>query len=146
MKNILTFIFLIISTFAFGQRPGGQAPGGEKIKAMKIGMITNELKLTESQAEKFWPIYNAYSDEKNDVHQQIRRLSRNNGENQSNAEALKNQDKILDLQQSELDITKKYRDSFMKVISPQQYSSLLATERKFNQMLLDKLKERQGRN
>lgn len=146
MKNTLTFIFLIISTFAFAQRPGGDGPGGEKIKAMKIGMITNELKLTESQAEKFWPIYNAYSDEKNNIHLQIRRLSKNNGQNQSNEEALKNQDRILDLQQKELDVTKKYRDSFMKVISPQQYSSLLATERKFNQMLLDKLKERQGRN
>jgi Spy/CpxP family protein refolding chaperone len=146
MKNVISFILLIISTLSFGQRPNGQAQGGEKIKAMKVGMITNELRLTESQAEKFWPVYNAYADEKNEIHQQVRKLSRNNGENQSDAEAIKNQDRILALQQSELDVTKKYRDSFMKVITPQQYSSLLATERKFNQMLLDKLKERQGRN
>ena len=146
MKNVISFILLIISTLSFGQRPNGQAQGGEKIKAMKVGMITNELRLTESQAEKFWPIYNAYADEKNEINQQVRKLSRNNGENQSDAEAIKNQDRILALQQSELDVTKKYRDSFMKIISPQQYSSLLTTERKFNQMLLDKLKERQGRN
>jgi Spy/CpxP family protein refolding chaperone len=146
MKNVISFILLIISTLSFGQRPNGQAQAGEKIKAMKVGMITNELRLTESQAEKFWPVYNAYADEKNKIHQQVRKLSRNNGENQSDAEAIKNQDRILALQQSELDVTKKYRDSFMKVITPQQYSSLLATERKFNQMLLDKLKERQGRN
>jgi Spy/CpxP family protein refolding chaperone len=146
MKNAISFILLIMSTLSFGQRPNGQAHGGEKIKAMKVGMITNELRLTESQAEKFWPIYNAYADEKNEIHQQVRKLSRNNGENQSDAEAIKNQDRILALQQSEVDVNKKYRDSFMKVITPQQYSSLLATERKFNQMLLDKLKERQGRN
>ncbi len=144
MKNIFLYILLIISTISFGQRPGGNPPGGERIRAMKVGMITNELKLTESQAEKFWPIYNNYSEEKNEIHQEIRRLSKRPGEDLSNNELMKRQDKILELQQDELNITKKYRDNFLRVISAQQYSSLMAAERKFNQMLLDKLKERRG--
>ncbi|MCP9761533.1 Spy/CpxP family protein refolding chaperone [Lacihabitans soyangensis] len=144
MKNIFLYISLIISTISFGQRPGGNPPGGERIRAMKVGMITNELKLTESQAEKFWPIYNNYSEEKNEIHQEIRRLSKRPGEDLSNNELMKRQDKILELQQDELNITKKYRDNFLRVISAQQYSSLMAAERKFNQMLLDKLKERRG--
>ncbi len=142
MKNIFLYTFLIISTVAFGQRPGGNPPGGERIRAMKVGMITNELKLTESQAEKFWPIYNNYSEEKNEIHQQIRRLTKRPDENLSNGEVMKRQDKVLELQQDELNVTKKYRDNFLRVISAQQYSSLMAAERKFNQMLLDKLKER----
>ncbi|HLO43596.1 MAG TPA: Spy/CpxP family protein refolding chaperone [Leadbetterella sp.] len=144
MKNIFLYISLIISTISFGQRPGGNPPGGERIRAMKVGMITNELKLTESQAEKFWPIYNNYSEEKNEIHQQIRRLTKRPDENLSNSEVIKRQDKILELQQDELDITKKYRDNFLRVITAQQYSNLMAAERKFNQMLLDKLKERRG--
>jgi Spy/CpxP family protein refolding chaperone len=144
MKNIFLYTLLIISTVAFGQRPGGNPPGGERIRAMKVGMITNELKLTESQAEKFWPIYNNYSEEKNEIHQQIRRLHIRPDENLSNNDAMKRQDKILDLQQEELNVTKKYRDNFMRVITAQQYASLMSAERKFNQMLLDKLKERRG--
>jgi Spy/CpxP family protein refolding chaperone len=144
MKNIFLYILLIISTISFGQRPGGNPPGGERIRAMKVGMITNELKLTESQAEKFWPIYNNYSEEKNEIHQQIRRLTKRPDENLSNSEVIKRQDRILELQQDELDITKKYRDNFLRVITAQQYSSLMTAERKFNQMLLDKLKERRG--
>jgi Spy/CpxP family protein refolding chaperone len=142
MKNILLYISLLISTVSFGQRPPGNPPGGERIRAMKVGMITNELKLSESQAEKFWPIYNNYSEEKNEIHQQIRRLHTRPDENLSNNEVMKRQDKILDLQQEELNVTKKYRDNFMRVITAQQYASLMAAERKFNQMLLDKLKER----
>lgn len=141
-------LFLIISVLFFGlstqaQRPDG-GPKGDRIKAMKIGMITQELKLTESQAEKFWPIYNAYSDDRNEIFRDIRQLSRNH-QNLNSNESLKRQDEILDLRQEEINLTKKYRDSFLKVISPQQYSSLMETERKFNQMLLEKLKERNGR-
>jgi hypothetical protein len=144
MKSLFLYIALIISNISFGQRPGGNPPGGERIRAMKVGMITNELKLTETQAEKFWPIYNNYSDEKGGIHQQIRKLTKRPDENLSNAELMKRQDQILELQQEELNITKKYRDNFLRVISAQQYSSLMAAERKFNQMLLDKLKERRG--
>ena len=144
MKNIFLYILLTTSSLAFAQRPGGNPPGGERIRAMKVGMITNELKLTESQAEKFWPIYNNYSDEKNEIHHQIRRLTKRPDENLSNSEIIKRQDKILELQQEELNVTKKYRDNFLRVISAQQYSSLMAAERKFNQMLLDQLKERRA--
>lgn len=140
MIYILSFLLIGMSTFA--QRPDG--PKGDRLKAMKIGMITQELKLTESQAEKFWPIYNAYSDDRNEIFRDIRQLSRNN-QSLNNNEALKRQDEILDLRQEEINLTKKYRDSFLKVISPQQYSTLMETERRFNQMLLEKLKERNGR-
>lgn len=144
MKNIFLYILLSISSLSFAQRPGGNPPGGERIRAMKVGMITNELKLNESQAEKFWPIYNNYSDEKNEIHHQIRRLTKRPDENLSNSEIIKRQDKILELQQEELNITKKYRDNFLRIISAQQYSSLMTADRKFNQMLLDKLKERRA--
>ena len=36
----------------------------EKIKSLKIAFITERLALTEAEAQKFWPIYNAYDTEK----------------------------------------------------------------------------------
>lgn len=144
MKNILLLLAILTCSVAFGQRPGGNPAGGDRIRAMKVGMITNEVKLSESQAEKFWPIYNSYSDEKNNIHQEIRRITKRQDENLSNNEAMKRQERVLELQQEELDITKKYRSSFLQVITAQQYSSMMSAERKFNQMLLDKLKERRG--
>ena len=34
----------------------------EKIKALKIAFITEELNLTSNEAEKFWPVYNKYDE------------------------------------------------------------------------------------
>jgi Spy/CpxP family protein refolding chaperone len=129
---------------ATAQRPqgGGQS---DKIRAMKVGVITQELNLSESQAEKFWPIYNNYSDERNEIFKEIRHLSKS-GTHADSEEAIKKQDEILELRQKEITLTKKYRDSFLKVISAQQYAKLMDSERRFNQMLIEKLKERRQNN
>ena len=144
MKSLVTIIIIFIQVQIFAQ--GGHRPnGGEKIRAMKVGLITEELNLSESQAEKFWPVYNAYSDERMAIHHQIRELTRrNNG--LSNDELLNRQDEIMDLRQKELNVVKKYRESFLRIISPKQYSDMMESERKFNDMILQKLKERHERN
>jgi hypothetical protein len=38
----------------------------EQIKAAKVAFITNELDLTSSEAEKFWPIFNAFDEKQQD--------------------------------------------------------------------------------
>ena len=77
MKSLVTIIIIFIQVQIFAQ--GGHRPnGGEKIRAMKVGLITEELNLSESQAEKFWPIYHSYSEERTHIHQQIRKLERPN--------------------------------------------------------------------
>jgi hypothetical protein len=52
MKKIVIILFFI-SAGLFAQRDRH-----DKIKTLKIGYITQELSLTPSEAEKFWPIYN----------------------------------------------------------------------------------------
>ncbi|WP_321538430.1 hypothetical protein [Flavobacterium piscinae] len=51
------FICLIFTSTGFAQ--GGKR---DKVKALKTAFITNELSLTSQEAEKFWPIYNAFED------------------------------------------------------------------------------------
>lgn len=55
MKHIsILILFISISLNSFGQ------DRHEKIKALKTAYITEQLSLTKAEAEKFWPIYNAY--------------------------------------------------------------------------------------
>lgn len=55
MKKAL-FLFLSLLTFtAFGQDDRHS-----QIRAMKTAYITEELNLSASEAEKFWPVYNSY--------------------------------------------------------------------------------------
>ena len=39
----------------------------EKMKALKIAFLTDELDLTSKEAEKFWPAYNAYDEKINNL-------------------------------------------------------------------------------
>ncbi|WP_340154759.1 hypothetical protein [uncultured Winogradskyella sp.] len=59
-KTIFTVLLtLFVTTSIFAQRPDR-----EKIKTLKIAHITEQLDLSKSEAEKFWPIYNANEEAK----------------------------------------------------------------------------------
>ncbi|MGB0879043.1 MAG: sensor of ECF-type sigma factor [Polaribacter sp.] len=63
MKKILFFTTLLffVSFLAYAQKPIKGIVRAAKIKAIKIAFLTEQLDLTSSEAEKFWPVYNNYS-------------------------------------------------------------------------------------
>jgi hypothetical protein len=61
-------IFLLLT--AFGLHAQGRfKEKKEQIKALKNAFISTELNLTPTEAEKFWPLYNAYEDKKRETKQ-----------------------------------------------------------------------------
>lgn len=62
MKLLNVFITLLffssLSTFAQNEMKEKR----EQIKSMKVAFLTTELDLNSSEAEKFWPIYNAFEE------------------------------------------------------------------------------------
>lgn len=62
MKLLNVFIALLffssLSTFAQNEMKEKR----EQIKSMKVAFLTTELDLNSSEAEKFWPIYNAFEE------------------------------------------------------------------------------------
>lgn len=146
MKYISIGILLMLSLNAFSQGAGranstnpGTSTQQDRILQIKIAKLTSDMKLTKSQAEKFWPIYNSFDNQRKEIRREIRLLSRNFSEDD---DAYKKQERIQELKQKELDITRKYKGDFLRVISEQQYGIMLVSEERFNQVLLDKLKER----
>ena len=69
LRNLVfaLLFFSSFSTFAQGEKMKEKR---EQIKAMKVAFITTELDLNSSEAEKFWPIYNAFEDENNKLRRQ----------------------------------------------------------------------------
>lgn len=146
MKYISIGILLMLSLNAFSQGAGranstnpGTSTQQDRILQIKIAKLTSDMKLTKSQAEKFWPVYNSFDNQRKEIRREIRLLSRNFSEDD---DAYKKQERIQELKQKELDITRKYKGDFLRVISEQQYGIMLVSEERFNQVLLDKLKER----
>lgn len=62
MKKII--LYISISLFcSLSLMAQGEKEGREKIRTLKIAYITEQLNLTANEAQKFWPVYNAYAKE-----------------------------------------------------------------------------------
>lgn len=144
MKKIFTKIALLLMlVFALPQAETYAQPGRrmERVHALKVAYITDHVNLTSEQAEKFWPIYDNYEDEIRKIRLDFR--TKYKDQQQQNPEEARNFiEDNLDYQEAILNLKKKYKNQFLKVISPQQLSSLLLAEREFKKMLLQQLQDR----
>lgn len=69
-KNLFAGLLIIISFIGFAQDEPSKK---EQIKALKTAFITTELELTPAEAEKFWPIYNAFEEKQFELrHEKIK--------------------------------------------------------------------------
>ncbi len=146
MKQLFTFLFLISFCFVgYSQQNKGYH---EKIKAQKVAHITEKLQLTSNEAEKFWPIYNAYDKTMHDLRwedmQTLRRKIKNR--DLSETEAKKALDSFLDIEEKMFLAKKKLATDLEKVISAKKIIRLKAAEDSFNRLLMKKLRERRGDN
>ncbi len=125
MKKYILFIVLLFccSCFLRAQDQDG-SKRGEKVQALKIAFITQKLELTAEEAQKFWPIYGQYE---NDIKGVL-------------ADS-KNED-VIDNDERLLNIRKKYRPEFTKLLGQARMNSLFASEKEFRRMLLQRLKNR----
>ena len=57
-------------------------------------------------------------------------------------EAMRSIDDDIEMQEKMLELRKKYKEEFLKVISPKQLATLVESEREFKKLLLQQLKER----
>ncbi len=147
MKKVI-FVFscllLLSQVTAFSQDDPMQK-GREKIKAARLGLITNRLNLTEEQAKGFWPIFNDYETKRADLRKSIRQLTAESRNlTTSDDKIAANLKEILNLKQKEVDLEKEYQAKFLKVISVRQVSELYKTEQLFNMMLMKKLRNGEG--
>jgi len=122
MKKYLLIILAVFGSYSFTMAQNGN--GREKVQALKVAFITQKLHLTTAEAEKFWPVYNQYDNEI----MQLRASSRSGD--------------VLDNEQKLLDIRKKYKSSFEKILGPQRLNDLYNAERDFRNVLIQRLKQR----
>src|SRR5688572_30493116 len=108
MKYTFALLFAVTSFCAVAQPDGNRK---EKLDAMKIAFITQELDLTSQEAQTFWPVYNQFDNEL-DALRKARKTAlsdaRDEFDTMSDAELAKTIDSELNFQQQELDLRKKY--------------------------------------
>ncbi len=141
MKNLL-LIFLMCSAAVFAQ-------DHDRIKAFKTAHITNELNLTSSEAEKFWPIYNANEEKVHELRRtqrdEILEVLRGNMDNISDERANELLAKGLELEAKKLQYHKELIQNLRGVIPPKKVLRLLKAEETFKRKLLKRMGDRPRR-
>ncbi|MBK5284179.1 MAG: hypothetical protein JJE25_02160 [Bacteroidia bacterium] len=140
-KYFICFISAILPVLLFAQ------PNKEKLESLKIGFLTERLKLTPDEAKVFWPVYNQFQDELEKVRKQRRETFRNPNEtfdDISDRDLEKMIDNEIILRQNELDIMKKYNPQFKQVLPIRKVALLYKTEEDFKRKLLTMISERKA--
>jgi len=113
----------------------------DRVETEKIAFITKELELTSEEAQKFWPVYNEYSNEREELRKQ-RRESIKVTEEMTDAEATKAIENMLTLREKELALQREYINKFLEVLPGKKVAKLYNAEEKFKRMLLDRLNKK----
>jgi hypothetical protein len=124
MKRFLLFTCFAISFLM------GAAQNGERLEALKIAYITKRLDLSPEEAQKFWPIYNQYSEELKRARQ----------------DAIRNNKSEIELDESLLNVRKKYSVQFNQALSPQKVDTFFKSEKEFGNYVQKEIERRQLKN
>jgi hypothetical protein len=150
MKNIITLLLLLlsISFYAQGKKMSERKEQiKEKIYALKVAFITNELSLTSSEAEKFWPIYNSFEDKQFDLKHQksisfIKKMDDATLNKMSDKEALTVLTQMEASEDEVFQLRKKLIVSLKSILSPVKIIKLKKAEDEFNKKLLQQYREK----
>jgi hypothetical protein len=133
----LTLIFLLIAISninLMAQRPSSTYDK-EKLEAARVAFITNRLDLKAEQAEKFWPVFNQFNDDRGKLMNQLSAINRSSSEDITEAKAREMIAQRMTLQQNLLDMEKLFMDEIVKIISPIQAVKLGGVNREFTRQV-----------
>lgn len=111
----------------------------EKVKLEKVAYITQELNLTEDEAQKFWPIYNAYKEESGATRASMDIRPKRDMTDKEAEDMLQ---AMLESKSKEIDIQKKYIGKMKSAIPVRKIAMLFKVEREFREKLVSNVKER----
>ena len=143
MKRIISILILLaVMTSAWAQPQRGDKKHGdwrEKVRAEQVAFITNELNLTEAEAQAFWPVYNDVQNTRREAfkasHEAFKALQ--DGLEGNDVENLLNN--YISAKQAcdanENEAIKKYK----AVLPAEKVAKLLLAEEKFRQQQINRL-------
>ncbi|TCV18686.1 hypothetical protein EDC17_100911 [Sphingobacterium alimentarium] len=138
LRYILTTICFIFAL----HMPSFAQQNFKAIESEKIAFVTKELKLTPSEAQRFFPIYNQYNNELWD----LKRAKRGNSKAPSHGNSLNPQSRdVIAFDTKEVELKKSYRAEFAKIIGQSRASQFFQVEEDFYDRLRNKIQNNRRR-
>lgn len=119
----ISFVFAIFNASAQADVTGMEqnSKKEEKIKALYVAYISQQLSLTADEAQKFWPVHAQYEAELKNI-------------NQDNTAE-------LDRQQAVLNVKKKYQGNFNRILGTERSNNFYRQDAEFRKKLVERLKQ-----
>jgi hypothetical protein len=144
-KLLLSIIFLCVT---FNNNANAQQHNKQRIKLLKTSYITEVVKLTPKEAEKFWPIYNLYSEKiqelkmemEKDLKQKINVIG--SIDNLTETDAQKYVNKLMENEKEISDNKIKMIKELSKILAAKKIVKLQKAEIDFNKRMLQEYGKR----
>ena len=119
----------------------------EQIYALKVAFITNNVSLTASEAEKFWPIYNAFEEKQFELKHiksisYVKKMDAESLSKMSDKEALLILSRIEANEEELFQLRKKLIVNLKSILSPVKIIKLKKAEEEFNKKLLQQYRNK----
>ncbi len=127
MKKYLLILSILMGSIslAFAQEQGADQTKQERIQALYVAYVSQQLQFTPEEAQKFWPVHTQFTTE---------------------LKAIKKDLPELDRQQARLDIKKRYQENFNRIIGPNRCERFFRMEGEFRKKLVDKVNDNPRQN
>ena len=140
VPTCVTFIMLVLPFPSMNaQQQAGKGRLKEKLKASHAAYITQELDLTESEAQKFWPVYNAYRAEIEDLRSDA---DWKPIESMTDKEAEDVLNRQLDNKAKEVELQKKVVLKLKAIIPARKIILLWKAEKEYREKVISNIKKR----
>jgi hypothetical protein len=121
MKRFLLYALFFFCAFSLS------AQDGKRLQSVKIGYLTRQMNLTPEEAQRFWPVYNKYSDDLI----------------VATIDARKSNKSEIELEETILNIRKRYNTEFIKVLPPGKVDIFWRAEKQFSNFVKKEIERRQ---
>lgn len=115
----------------------------ERLRAFRVAVFTEVLRLTPEEAQGFWPIYNEYLENREKALEALRPQKQLDAMSDSEVEeAIK---RHFEIRQRELDLEKELFQKLRRVLPPRKIARMPLAERSFRERLVERLQETRER-
>ena len=127
MKKYILILTLLLGSFSLAlaqdNPTGDDITRQERVKALYVAYVTQQLALTPEEAQKFWPVHTQFETELKGVKKDLSELDR---------------------QQARLDIKKRYQGNFNKIIGTNRCERFFRMDGEFKRKLVERVQKQQG--
>ena len=128
MKKNLLILTLLLGSFsavkAQNDQPVDETKKQEKIKALYVAYISQQLELNPEEAQKFWPVHTQFETELKGVKPDMPELEK---------------------QQTILNIKKRYQNNFNRILGPRRCERFFRMDGEFKHKLLERIRNQNQR-